>query len=352
MAYDINDTMTMLAALKQTYTPSSFLLDLFFPKVTPPFLTQEVDMEYKKGNRRMAPFATPGARGINSARGTSIIRRYKPPMIKTRREISAEDVSKRGFGEALFYSEMTPAEREVRTRAEDLAELQAEIARRMEWMAAQVLVYGEFEARGFADDGKDQVIDTITFDGWEQKLTLSGDDMWSNPTADILGVLDDTSQKIAKTTGILPTVMIVGKNGMPYILSNKSLYEKLLIPNAANLKLMSFQPHYLSPEVRFVGRIEFMNLDIYQYFGSYDEDGVNKPFIPDNTAVFGVPKRGRQLYGAISLVKGKERVTYSARVVPKVTADEESDTTALSLYSRPVVVPEYIDDWYTINFAQ
>lgn len=354
MAYNINDTVTMLAALKQTLPPSTFLLDTFFPNVLPPFTTAEVDMEYKKGGRKMAPFATPGAKGMNSARSKSMIRRYKPPMLKSRRPITMEDIQGRGFGETI-YSELTPQERAVRQRAEDLSELQDEHIRRLEWEAAQILNYGEFEARGFADDGKEQVVDTITYDGWTQKIILSGGDTWDNADADIYSMIDGASQKVAQATGALPGIMVLGKNGLPCMLNNESMYKKLLVPNAENLKLMSFAPRYVTPEVRYCGRIVSMNLDIYQYFGSYEEKNeagvyVNKPFIPDNAAILGVPGRGRQLYGAVTVVQNKEHVTYSARFVPKVTADEESDETALNLYSRPILVPEYIDDWFMIQF--
>lgn len=349
MPYDINSTITMLAALKQTFPPSTFLLDSFFPNALPAFTTEEVDMEYKKGTRKMAPFAVPGAKGMNSSRTRSIVNRYRPPIIKPRRAISSADITRRGFGETI-YSEMTPEERAIKLRAEDLAELQEEIIRRLEWMAAQTLVYGEFEAKGYADDGNLQVVDTVTFDGWEQKLTLSGSDTWDNPNADIYGVLDGASQQVAKATGSLPGVLIVGKDGPGCILENNSLYKKMLVPNVENMKIMEFKPRYITPEVRYCGRIMSMNLDIYQYFGSYDDETGNHPFIPDNIAVLGVPGRGRQLYGAVTIVQERQHRTYAARFVPKVTSDEDGDTTTLSLYSRPVVVPEYIDDWYTIKF--
>ena len=47
MAIDLKDTRTLLGVMEQTFTPATLFRDTFFPnEIT--FVTNEVDMEYKK----------------------------------------------------------------------------------------------------------------------------------------------------------------------------------------------------------------------------------------------------------------------------------------------------------------
>ena len=80
MPINIDDTRTLLQAIERTNPPTTTLIDTFFPAVKT-FLTNTVDMEYRKGGRRMAPFVVPGSKGVNMSRNGSQIRSYKAPLI-------------------------------------------------------------------------------------------------------------------------------------------------------------------------------------------------------------------------------------------------------------------------------
>ena len=143
MPINIDDTRTLLQAIERTNPPTTTLIDTFFPAVKT-FLTNTVDMEYRKGGRRMAPFVVPGSKGVNMSRNGSQIRSYKVPLMRPKRTIEASDIERRGFGEDI-YSTRTPAERAQELRAYDMAELVDACVRRQEWMAAQLLINGEYE---------------------------------------------------------------------------------------------------------------------------------------------------------------------------------------------------------------
>ena len=145
MPINIDDTRTLLQAIERTNPPTTTLIDTFFPAVKT-FLTNTVDMEYRKGGRRMAPFVVPGSKGVNMSRNGSQIRSYKAPLMRPKRTIEASDIERRGFGEDI-YSTRTPAERAQELRAYDMAELIDACVRRQEWMAAQLLINGEYECK-------------------------------------------------------------------------------------------------------------------------------------------------------------------------------------------------------------
>ena len=350
MAFNVNDTRSMLMALERSFAPTTTLIDTFFPEERV-FATKVVDMEMRKGDRKMAPFAVPGSKGVNLAREGSEIKTYTPPLMKPKRVISIDDVEARGFGETI-YSTKTPAERAAELRAKDLGDLRNACIRRQEYMAAKLLIDGAYECAGFADDGQNKVVDTISF-GFNQKATISGSGLtWDNPTAKIYDDIGDASALIRKNAGVVPTVAIISDTVVKYLLENEQLLKWLNVPNAQNLSLLSVQPRLQRPDLMRVGMIQSLNLEIYSYAGGYSDDvtGEFTPYIPADHVIIGVPRLGRRLYGAVSQMEDDKMVhTYASQYVPKYTVDAESDTSSLALSSRCVVVPDWNDLWYTLK---
>ncbi len=347
MAFNYDDTRTLLGVVERSNKPTTTLINTFFPEVRT-FVTETVEMEYRKGARRMAPFVVPGTKGVNLARNGSQLRVYKAPLMKPKRVIEASDIMRRGFGETV-YSQRSPEERAQELRARDMAELIDSCVRREEWMAAQVLINGSCQIKGYADDGKTELIDTVTFDGFENKITVSGSGLtWDNTsTAKIYDDIGDASQIIRRNAGVIPTIAICAANVAGYIINNEQLRQYMLVPSRDNLALMSVQPRLVRPDLMRVGYISALNLDIYAYDGGYeDENGEFTPYIPNDHMIIGVPGRGKRLYGAVTqLEPDRQYHTFEGQYVPKVTADLESDTSSLAISSRCVLCPEFLDDW-------
>ncbi len=349
MGFDINETRTMLAAMEQSYKPTTTLVDVFFPHAQT-FVTNTVSMEFRKGGRAMAPFVVQGGKGVNLARAGSQVRTYKPPMMRPKRNIEVADIAGRGFGETV-YSTRTAAERAAEMRAKDLQELQEACARREEWMAAQCLLNGEYDIKGFADDGVAAVVDTMSF-GFDGKTTLSGGDTWDNASAKIYDNIGDASQEIRRAAGDIPTVAICSGNVVKYLLANEQLYKFMMVPSRENMALLSLQPKLQRPDLMRVGYIQALNLEIYSYDGGYTDEktGNYTPYIPDNHMIIGVPGLGRRLYGAVDqLEEDKQWHSYAAARVPKVTVDVENDTSSLAVSSRCVICPDFLDKWATLK---
>ena len=347
MAFDINDTRTLLGVVERAFPPNPVLVNTFFPKPVT-FPTTVVDVDYTKGGRQLAPFVVPGSKGVNMGREGFTTKSYKPPMMRPKRNLSADDLAKRMAGESII-STRTPAERAQEYRAKDLVELTDMCVRREEFMAAQLLINGSYDVEGYADDGVKKLIDTISFN-FTQKTTMSGTDMWTDANADAYGQIETASMTIRKNAGVVPTAMFMSNATSRKLLENKSVYDKLLVPSRDNLALMSIKPVVESPEVVRFGRLEAMNLDMFTYDGIYVNDaGQATAYLPDGYVIIGVPGKGRRMYGAITQMEKGEFNTYEGRYVPKVTFDDEADTSSIIVSSRCIVVPENIDDWYVLK---
>lgn len=349
MAINLNQTYDLLMALEQSFPPQTLFRDTFFPNPLT-FVTKTVLMDYKKGTRRMSPFITRGGSGVNVSRTKFTTKEYEPPMMAPKRATSPIDIEQRGFGENVF-STQTPAQRAMQLRANDMAELVDMNTRRIEWMCAQLMLFGKFDVQGYADDGETVLVDTVTYADWTQKLTLSGTDMWTDTSADLYGQLQTGSKTVSRNSGRVPTVGIGSYETCKKILKNASILEYLMIPLAQNMSLMSIQPRIIAPGVTRIGYIQSLDLEVYAYDGIYEDDaGDVQQYIPDGYFIMGVPGRGSQLFGAVTQLENDEIYrTYQGANVPKVWSEKGKDVQQIRVASKCVPKPEYIDDWYTMK---
>lgn len=346
MAIELNDTLQMMQALEKVKAPATFLVDTFFPIVPPTATSELIGVEYRKGTRKLAPFLTAGA-GVAVERGTASINWYKPPMMAPMRIINDYDVMGRAFGEALLGS-LTPEQRASQLQARDFVELQKMIMNRKNQMAAELLTTGKVTVKGYADDGQTVKTETITYDGWVNDM----DTDWSVASANILDDLRTASDAIQEQAGEIPNIAICGRNVEQYLMSNNEIRQYLMIPSRENLLIANLQPYYVAPQIRFIGRISALNLDLYTYSESYiDENGTTKPFLGADDVIVGLAGKGKQLHGAVTVVDGvaKTMNTYAAPMVPVYRANETANTLSLTMYSRCILAPETVDDWYHLS---
>ncbi|WP_432648172.1 major capsid protein [Mitsuokella sp.] len=347
MPIALNDTLSLITAVERIQTPASLLVDIFFPQVPAVSPSANIAVEYRKHGRRLAPYVVQGAHGVSVAREGSTMRLYQPPVVAPRRILTAEDVRQRSFGENIQPGRHAE-ERANQLMAQDLVDLSAMIMNRKNQVAASILTTGGYTIEGYADDGKTVRADTISFD-WDKKITLAK--TWDLAGATIYSDLKNASEKIQEDAGMIPTVAIVGKNIAEYLINNDEISKWLMVPNAANLSMMSFQPRYTQPQIMRIGIIQSLNLEIYQYNETYlDDAGKVQSFIGENDVVIGIPGRGRQLHGSIDLVQDDGTFkSYDSEMVPQYSADKGNNQTSMTMYSRFILAPETSDDWAYIK---
>lgn len=348
---EYNDTITLMGAMERMKPPARFLLDTFFPQIPATSLTSKIMVEYRKGGRRLAPFIVKGAKGVNMKRETSWIETYTPPMVAPRRVIAPEDLEGRAFGETI-YSAKTAQQRAAEIQARDLVELQDMIINRKNKMAADILTTGKCEIKGYADDGTTELIDTVEFPEWTQKATLTGADTWDNAGAKIYKDIKTISETIQENTGEIPTLMLCGKNIEGYLINNTEISKWLAIPNRENLTMMSLAPRFMSNQVRFIGRLTSLNLEVYSYVETYtDDDGQIKPFLDPDSVIIAIPGRGRQLHGAVTLLDDSlvRHRSFVGQYVPYYNGNKDTQEVSLTMYSRFLLAPTWADDWALIK---
>ena len=147
------------------------------------FTTKDVDVDFRKGSRKVAPFVSRLVGGKVVPNTGYQTKTYTPPLVAPEKVTTVDDLLIRRPGESL-YSGRTPAERAVLKMADDFKELREQILRREELMCAQTIFTGTIPIIG---DGVNEVIDFSCTN--KEKITTAAK-KWtadtSDPIADII----------------------------------------------------------------------------------------------------------------------------------------------------------------------
>lgn len=176
---------------------------------------------------RTAPFVLPFNTGAKVFRQKAELAQYKFPYIKLADGVTPDQYMNKMPQE--FISEMnklSPVERRTILLLA-IANLHLEdIARTVEWMCAQAIVFGKIDIVGF----KDYPDVTIDFGRRADHYTaLSGGNLWSDANADILGQINDDIDKIRinSHSGITPNILLVSRNVWSFMRKNNSIKENM-----------------------------------------------------------------------------------------------------------------------------
>lgn len=339
---NIYETRTMLQAMEKMMPVNTFLRDTFFSG-TETFVTESVDVDIKKGKRKMAPFVAPRVGGVVMDRQGFETRTIKAPKIAPERLLTIDDTLKRSMGETI-YSVKTPEERAAELLGKDLAELDEYITRREEWMCRELLFEGKITMKSLTDRIGSNYIEQVVDYNFTNKEVLTADDKWDTDTADILGDLRRWRLSIIQKTGVAPELLILASDVVEKFIKNKGVQTLF---NTINYNLGMIQPSIKSPAVTFVGKIPLLGLEVYSYDEWFvDDDGQEKPMFKEKHVVLAPRNIGKRLYGAITQMENGNFVTFEGARIPKVWADEENEIRKIRLSSRVIATPDDVDSWY------
>lgn len=334
MKIGLYDTRTMLAAVNVMLRPHSFLRDTFFPK-TETKIADAVDVDFKKGKRKMAPFVAPRIGGKVMDRQGYKTQSIKPGKIAPERLITIDDITQRSMGENI-YSSKTPEKRAQELLGTDLVELDDYIGLREEWMCRETLINGMIIMKG---EGYEQVVDY----GFTNKEALSGTNLWTDPNSDPIGYLKTKRLTIIQKTGMSPDILILASDVVDTFINHPKVKELLDI---SRLNIGNIEPSIKNEAVTFIGKLPILGVEIYSYDEWYlDDDDTEKPMIPEGHIILGVSGKSKRIYAAVTQIEKGKFVTIEGERVPKYIVDEENEVQKLRLTSRPVPVPEDVDSW-------
>jgi len=345
MAFNIYDTHTLLRSVELLPQIRSFLLDRYFPtnEATDIFATDDVLVEYREGSKKLAPFVVPRKGGMAIMRDGYHMERYTPPYIAPKRPLTADDLKKRGFGEAL-YSRLTPEQRQGVLIMKDADDMRDMIKRRKEAMAAETIFTNGCVMRHYIDDMDHFEDKEIRFyDDAANPAVYAPAQMWNTTVESGKQLLADVALMIFMLTsrGLPVTEVLCAPDVADVILANEWIIKLL---DVKNYNIGGVDPETLpSGAARFARlNIKGRMIDFLSYEETYeDENGQIRQYIPAGHIAVGAPAAGRTLYGAVTQVEqvDGEFHTYTGRYVPKYISDATSNTRELILTSCPLLIP-------------
>lgn len=337
----IYEPRTMGALIERIPRTTTFLRDTFFRNVET-FPTKKIDVDFKKGNRQMAPFVHPkrGGKTINNEGYQT--NSYTPPLMAPNILTTVDDLMKRLAGENP-YSGRTAEERAVEKLAKDLMKLEEMNIRREEWMAAQAIFTGQIPIVG---EGLNEVIDF----GFTNKKKLTTN-KWGTASADPYGDLKAWREEVQKTGFVNCDVCVMSSDVASAFLKNEKVM-KMLDTKAYDLAVI--KPKELPNGATYMGTIQELALDIYQYNEYYLDDWTDpekpaqKPLVPEgNLALMSTSAEYSRYYGAITIIdeETKEFITVEGEMVPETWVERNPARRFLQLNSRFLPVPHEVDSW-------
>ena len=334
-------TQTLLKATDNLPEVNTFLKDTFFPDGDT-FPTEDVLIDVRKGKRKMAPFVAPRVGGVTVARDGFKTDKYTAPKIAPQRALTVDDLMIRGLGENVF-SNRTPEQRQAEFLVRDLKDLQDMNARRLEWLSAQVLIYGKAILKGYIDyENKNYVEQELDYN-FTNKIFLSGTDQWGKGGA-IYDQLEAWQLQVVEATDEKPSIAIFGREALKQFRKDPDIRELM---NIRNMNFGEIKPEVRGKGVSYIGRLPELGLDIITYDSWFvDDDGKSKPYIPSDHIVLANENLGESLYGAITQMESDESFkTYEGKNIPKSWADKANEMRMLRLSTRPVPVPKDVASW-------
>jgi hypothetical protein len=337
---DIYEPRTLIMGVRQLPPAQTFLGQLLFGSGKE-FDTETVEVEFKKGKRKMAPFVSPLLPGKVSDRQGYRISYYKPALIKPMRPITTIDLQKKSFGMDP-YAEQSPEERAQQLIAEDTIELDDEITRREEWMRRELLFKGKVEQKG---EGVDQVLD---YD-FTNKVILTGANKWDDPNSDPIAELTNRQRTVIQKSGVTTDAVILSSDLADAFIRHPLI---LKLMENRNFKIGSIDPKTIPNGATYIGSLTRPALDLYTYDEWYidDETGEEAPMIPDGTYAL-VSTRGEfnMHYGAVTIAVDETFATIRGTRIPYSWMVKNPPQRFYQLNSRPLPIPKNVDSWYIVK---
>ena len=346
MAFNYYDTHTLLASVQQLPPLHTFLLDRYFPTnaASDIFSTTDVLVEYKSGSKKASPFVAPRKGGITITRAGSTMKRFEPSYIAPKRTLTADDLKKRGFGEAL-YSQLTPAQRQGVLMLGDMDELRAMNMRRKEAMAAEVIFTNGCIMQEYVDDLHNFEEREVRFyDGDENPAVYTPAAKWDTTEASGKQMINDVAAMISMLTsrGLPATEVIMAPDVADVFQSNEYILKLL---DVRNVHIGGIDPELLPAGAAKIARLNVKGrmIDFLSYEDTYTEvDGTVKQFVPAGKIAVAAPAAGRTVYGAITQVEQSdgEFHTHTGMDVPKYISDVAHDVREIRLATAPLCMPK------------
>ena len=346
MAISIYDPRTMGKLVERMPKVHTFVRDTFF-RNRETFDTQKIDVDFKKGNRALAPFVHKKKGGATIDNEGFQTNTYEPPLVAPNKITTIDDILKRTPGESL-YNGKSPNQRAVEKMQRDFTELDEMITRREEWMCCQSLFRGKIL---ILDKNGKAIQEEIDFQ-FTNKETLKTADSWKTKKGGKIAQLKAWRKQVQKKGFVNCNICLMGSDALEAFLSDEEVQKML---DVRRLEVAVIAPKELPNGATYIGTIHEIGMDIYTYNEWYLDNWTNaekpedKPLLPDNiVALLSTEADYSMYYGAVGIVDeaGKTIAVVEGSRIPEQWVERRPARRFLQLSSAPIPVPHEVDSWF------
>lgn len=339
MEFQLYDLATLLEVRRKVEVIPKFWMNFFTRQIN--FETQYIDFErVNRRYKRLAPFVAPNAQGRVITTQGSRLQRFAPAYVKPKSVIDPQKVLTRQVGE-VPYQPMSNEQRRQAVLAEEAREHKERMENRLEWLAANAVIYGEVTI-----SGEDYPTKQVDF-GRDPSLTmtLAGATRWSETTGDPLADIKLMRSRAKTLSGVVVRRVIFGQDAWDLLVERLGLNN----PQAGNLLDTTFRGSESSISrlldgfegAEYAGTLTGINgsgrIECWVYSGVYEDDeGQSQPFMDPSDVVGLGDFDGVRCFGAIH----DPRAGYRAmEVFMKNWISEDPAAEYLLSQSAPLMVP-------------
>lgn len=349
---NILDTYYMAGLWEGLAPVPSFFKDRYFP--TNPgdiYAADKVLVEYRDGDYGMAPFMVESADPINVNRAGYQIHDYSPLSVKQSRNLTADQLKQRGFGEAIL-SGSTEEERAAGLVQEDLALLERRFARTEEYLCVQTILNNGFSVNEMLDANTVGNVAEVKFydagvgnDGAytvNPKWTSSTD--WADIEADVVAMCESLSER-----GLPAQDLVIGNEVKKVFLANDDFRELvnknsgIIIAQEIREALTAYHGVSVLGAINFGGYVLNVIVANEKYKAS---NGTMTLFFPDDGVLVTAPNAGHLMYAHVVHMDEDGNIdTITGKRVPDLFVNRKQKTRELVLESRPFAAPQNYSPW-------
>jgi hypothetical protein len=351
---NILDTYYMAGLWEGLSPVPTFFRDRYFPTGAGDiYAADKVLVEYKDGDNDMAPFMVMGADPINVKREGYEIHDYSPTYVSQSRDLTADQLKQRGFGEAIL-SKSTEEERAAKLVSEDLALLERRFSRTEEYLCSQVMINNGFTIQEHLDETHTRTAELKYYDPLKGNDGVYTITQWGVGTtfadvcADIEAMCDALSER-----GLPAVDLVIGRKVRDFLLSMsdfRDLVNKqsgiIVAEGGIRQTLSQYQG------VTFLGTINFNGYDLNvivsneQYSAVSGGSVVRTNYFPATSMMVTAPAAGHLMYAHIvHMDEAGEIDTITGKRVPDLFVDRKKKKREIILESRPLAAPQNYSPW-------
>lgn len=350
--FALDEPASLLAMVDKASPAPSFLLNRYFPcnEATDIFPTENILLDYRdKAGRKLAPLVHEGYK--TSTRRSFYTDKLTPARIAPKRAIRLAELIKRGFGESIFSGE-TAEQRAFDMTMQDVTDLIDEVQRRLEYMAADLLVnnqytltYEKSDDNGDSETSGDVVVSFVDTEGVNEAV-YTPETLWNSGSGNIYADIKAMARQLDDNGGDAVD-LVLGSDAADALLRDEHILKLL---DNRRVEMGSIAPSIKAQGATLIGllNVDGVLLNLIEYREKYaNAAGSLVPFIPAGAAVLTSPGAGRSLFSAVTQMESFDERwhTYPQRIVPKYLGDAKANKLEIMMTSRPLLAPVVKGGW-------